>query len=144
MKKNRKITFIIAIIVCVLGLIFALKVNRGDISNVNRISGYSALYSEELINKAFDEVEKTFAKEFKGCKLTELRYDEEVENKFAEKMMKSDLEKGRELIILLSEFDTDENGGDGGFNPNDTYANWQWHLERTSDKKDWEVIGWGY
>lgn len=53
-------------------------------------------------------------------------------------------EKNQELIVLLSTFDTDENGGDGSFNPNDTYTNWQWHLVRTADEKSWEIIGWGY
>lgn len=38
-------------------------------------------------------------------------------------------EKNQELIVLLSTFDTDENGGDGSFNPNDTYTNWQWHWD---------------
>ena len=53
-------------------------------------------------------------------------------------------EKNQELIVLLSTFDTDENGGDGIFNPNDTYTNWQWHWVRTADEKSWEIIGWGY
>ena len=46
--------------------------------------------------------------------------------------------------MVLSTFDTDEKGGDGGFNPNDTYTNWQWHLVKTADKKSWEIINWGY
>lgn len=53
-------------------------------------------------------------------------------------------EKNQELIVLLSTFDTDENGGDSSFNPNDTYTNWQWHWVRTADEKSWEIIGWGY
>ena len=143
MKKRCTIIAVcIALIICASTLVFTR--NRGDVSNVNRIAGYSGLYGDALINEAFNVVEKTFAKEFKGCKLTELRYDEEVENKFAEKIMKTASEKNRELIIILSSFDTDENGGDGGFNPNDTYTNWQWHLERTADKKSWEIISWGY
>lgn len=27
---------------------------------------------------------------------------------------------------------------------NDTYANWQWYLVKTADKKSWEIINWGY
>ena len=53
-------------------------------------------------------------------------------------------ENNQELIVVLSTFDTDEKGGDGGFNPNDTYTNWQWHLVKTADKKSWEIINWGY
>ena len=50
----------------------------------------------------------------------------------------------QELIVVLLTFDTDEKGGDGGGNPNATYTNWQWHLVKTKDKKNWEIISWGY
>ena len=104
----------------------------------------SALYGENSINEAFDVIEKKFAKDFEGCTLTELRYDEDVENRFAEEIEKYHKENNQELIVVLSTFDTDEKGGDGGFNPNDTYVNWQWYLVKTADKKSWEIINWGY
>ena len=75
-----------------------------------------------------------------ACTLTELRYDEDVENRFTEEIEKYHKENNQELIVVLSTFDTDEKGGDGGFNPNDTYADWQWHLVKTADKKSWEII----
>ena len=53
-------------------------------------------------------------------------------------------ENNQELIVVLLTFDTDEKGGDGGFNPNDTYTNWQWHLVKTKDKKNWDIISGGY
>lgn len=53
-------------------------------------------------------------------------------------------ENNQELIVVLLTFDTDEKGGDGRFNPNATYTNWQWHLVKTKDKKNWEIISWGY
>ena len=40
------------------------------------------------IKEAFDVIEKKFAKDFEGCTLTELRYDEDVENRFAEEIEK--------------------------------------------------------
>ena len=89
-------------------------------------------------------VEQKFANEFEGCTLTELRYDEEVENRFADEIARYATEENQELIVLLSTFNTDEKGGDGSFNPNDTYTNFQWHLVRTADKKSWEIISWGY
>ena len=100
-------------------------VEQEEASNVNRVVGYSALYGEDSINKAFDVIEKTFAREFEGCTLTELRYGDDVENRFAEEIEKYHKENNQELIVVLATFDTDENGGDGGFNPNDTYTNWQ-------------------
>ena len=92
----------------------------------------------------FDIIEKKFAKDFEGCTLTELRYDEDVENRFAEEIEKYHKENNQELIVVLSTFDTDEKGGDGEVNPNATYTNWQWHLVKTKDKKNWEIISWGY
>ena len=143
-KKSIKIAMLVALVACVVTVIFVMKGNKGNIENVNRVVGYSALYDERLINEAFNVVEKTFSKEFEGCTLTELRYDDEVENIFAEEMMEYAKENNQELIIILSTFDTDKKGGDGSFNPNDTYTNWQWHLARTADKKSWEIITWGY
>ena len=143
--KKKSIIAICAVCV-ILGVaaVLALTGSRGNISNVNRVVGYSALYDENSINEAFNVIEKKFTKDFEGCTLTELRYDEDVENKFAEEIEKYHKENNQELIVVLSTFDTDEKGGDGGFNPNDTYTNWQWHLVKTANKKSWDIINWGY
>ena len=143
--KKKSISVICAVLVISgVATVLVLTGNRGNVSNVNRVVGYSALYGENSINEAFDVIEKKFAKDFEGCTLTELRYDEDVENRFAEEIEKYHKENNQELIVVLSIFDTDEKGGDGGFNPNDTYANWQWYLVKTADKKSWEIINWGY
>ena len=139
--KNKKVVYTI---IGIVALVLTISGNKGNVSNVNRVVGYSALYGDNLINEACRVVEQKFADEFEGCTLIELRYDEEVENRFAEEIEKYHKENNQELIVLLSTFNTDEKGGDGGFNPNDTYTNWQWHLVRTADKKSWEIISWGY
>ena len=144
MKKKSIIAICAVLVILVLAAVLVLTGNRGNISNVNRVVGYSALYDENSIKEAFDVIEKKFAKDFKGCTLTELRYDEDVENRFAEEIEKYHKENNQELIVVLSTFDTDEKGGDGEFNPNDTYTNWQWHLVKTADKKSWDIINWGY
>ena len=142
--KKKWILILGVVVLCIVATIFLLNGSKGNISNVDRVIGYSALYDEDLINKAYDVIEKEFAKEFDGCFLTELRYDAEVENKFADEIMRYATEYDQELIIVVSTFNTDEKGGDGGFNPNDTYTNWKWHLVRTEDKTSWEIISWGY
>lgn len=144
MKKKSIIAICAVLVILVLAAVLVLTGNRGNISNVNRVVGYSALYDENSINEAFDVIEKKFAKDFEGCTLTELRYDEDVENRFAEEIEKYHKENNQELIVVVSTFDTDEKGGDGGVNPNATYTNWQWHLVKTKDKKNWEIISWGY
>ena len=144
MKKKSISVICDVLVISGVATVLVLTGNRGNVSNVNRVVGYSALYGENSINEAFDVIEKKFAKDFKGCTLAELRYDEDVENRFAEEIEKYHKENNQELIVVLSIFDTDEKGGDGGFNPNDTYANWQWYLVKTADKKSWEIINWGY
>ena len=144
MKKKRIIAICAVCVILGVAAVLVLTGNRGNISNVNRVVGYSALYEENSINEAFDLIEKKFAKDFEGCTLTELRYDEDVENRFAEEIEKYHKENNQELIVVLSTFDTDEKGVDDGFYPNDTYTNWQWHLVKTADKKSWDIINWGY
>ena len=144
MKKKGIIVICSVFAILVVATLLVLTGNKGNVSNVNRVVGYSALYGDDLINEACRVVEQKFADKFEGCTLTELCYDEEIENRFAEEIEKFRKENDQELIILLSTFHTDEKGGDGGFNPNDTYTNWQWHLVRTADKQSWEIISWGY
>lgn len=144
MKKKSIIAICAVLVILILAAVLVLTGNRGNVSNVNRVVGYSALYGENSINEAFDVIEKKFAKDFEGCTLTELRYDKDVENRFAEEIEKYHKENNQELIVVLLTFDTDEKGGDGEVNPNATYTNWQWHLVKTKDKKNWEIISWGY
>ena len=144
MKKKSIIAICAVLVILILAAVLVLTGNRGNVSNVNRVVGYSALYGENSINEAFDVIEKKFAKDFEGCTLTELRYDKDVENRFAEEIEKYHKENNQELIVVLSTFNTDEKGGDGSFNSNDTYDNWQWYLVKTTDKKSWEIVNWGY
>ena len=144
MKKKSIIAICAVLVILVLAAVLVLTGNRGNVSNVNRVVGYSALYGENSINEAFDVIEKKFAKDFEGCTLTELRYDKDVENRFAEEIEKYHKENNQELIVVLSTFNTDEKGGDGSFNSNDTDDNCQWYLVKTADKKSWKIINWGY
>ncbi len=144
MKKKGIIAICAILAVLVVGTALILTDNKGNISNVHRVVGYSARYDDNLIKEACRVVEQKFSEEFEGCTLTELRYDAEVENRFADEISRYAAENNQELIVLLSTFHTDKKGGDGSFNPNDTYTNWQWHLVRTEDTNSWEVIGCGY
>lgn len=110
--------------------------SRGSADNVRLVMGESSLYEEREIEKAMDVVCRFFEREFEGCELTELAYDE--------KLTLRDSENGaQEVITLLASFKTGSTGGDGSLNPNDTYARYQWTLRRTS-LGGWELINWGY
>lgn len=117
---------------------------EGGETDAQRVMESTALYDEDRIEAAFDAVEEVFAERFPGCTLTELRYDDEVEARFENEIATYQDERGQELIILLSDFQTDENGGDGSLEPNSSYTDWQWYLVRDGDSADWEVLDWGY
>ena len=144
MKKKSIIAICAVLVILVLAAVLVLTGNRGNVSNINRVVGYSALYDENSINEAFDVIEKKFAKDFEGCTLTELRYDEDVENRLKKKLRNITKRITKNLLQYYQPLIQTKKGGDGGFNPNDTYTNWQWHLVKTADKKSWDIINWGY
>ena len=88
MKKKSIIVICAVLVISGVATVLVLTGNRGNVSNVKRVVGYSALYGENSIKEAFDVIEKKIAKDFEGCTLTELRYDEDVENRFAEEIEK--------------------------------------------------------
>ncbi len=146
--EKKSIFFIVSIIVAfsITAIIAILLGHKGNTANVNRVIDTSTLYDEEQINKAFDAIENKFASDFKGCTLTELRYDKEVENKFVDEMQRYKKIEKQDLIIVLSDFETDRRAGDLGMIPNETYTDWSWSLVRVEDRQGWEVVegGWGY
>lgn len=114
----------------------------GNVKNVNRVVGASAFYTEEEIGRAMDIAISYFKKNFTGCTMTEIRYDEAI---IAREMEADAAQYGaEEAIVLLSDYETNEKGGDGSsMNPNRTYSNWKWILVR-SGGGDWELKTWGY
>ena len=133
MKKRYGMIALLAAGALLIGAaVWTTREKKADVSNVDRVIGYSALY------------EQKFSEGFAGCTLLELRYDAEVENKYADETMRYWQEHGQELMILESSFRTDGSVAGSGFDPNHTYTGWQWRLVRTQDDKGWEVVDWGY
>lgn len=114
----------------------------GNVESVTKIIGDSQYYSKAEINAAMKVVVFEFKKDFGGCTLLELCYDE---NKTAAAQAEYAADHGKdEVIIILSSFETDENGGDEGcLNPNDTYENYQWVLARNRGGA-WKLKDRGY
>lgn len=144
MKKNQKlvITLVLILILAIAAILFFFtKSSGGNVSKVSRKITASQLYSEQEINAAMDAAVNCFQTTFKGCTLTELWYDEQVCAAAADGWARQ--YNAEEAIVLLSTFDVDASGGDGSFNPNDTYSDWQWILVR-SKGGPWELKTWGY
>ncbi|MFG6357453.1 MAG: hypothetical protein K1W26_11635 [Acetatifactor sp.] len=101
----------------------------------------SAIYTDADIESAFGTVKEYFSKEFVGCTLTELYYPGDTyADRFQEYAAQHHAD---EAIILYSSFDVDHSGGDGSFNPDSTYTDWQWMLIRNKGG-DWEHVDHGY
>jgi hypothetical protein len=135
MIRENKIPIICLAVLCIA---LAACSNRGSADNVTIEIGNSERFSTEEIDAAVDCVIRKF-EDFEGCKLTELRYDEEYSNTRAAE----EYAPGT-AIVFLSEFDVGSEGGDGSLNPNSTYSQWQWILTREDASSEWQVEDWGY
>ena len=134
----KKIKVLLSLLLCA-ALLTAC--GGGDISEVGRQMGESERYSKAEISWAMDQVEDHFRNEFDGCKLLDLRYDEEKTR--AEAEVWAQQYGADEAIVLYSDFEVDSSGGDGSLNPDSTYRNWKWILTRSGNGA-WELKTWGY
>lgn len=124
-----------------LGAVLIFGCANGDVKNVERIVGDSDIYSSGDIDRAMDAVIRQFEREFPGCTLLEVEYDEEVSAKYSDEW--AETYDAYEAIVLLSSFRTDENGGKGNLNPDYTYERFQWVLTR-SRWGGWKIQTAGY
>ncbi|MBW9146766.1 DUF4829 domain-containing protein [Clostridium sp. CM027] len=140
---------IIAFLCLILVVLFLLVYKQvGKTNNAVVSIGKSDKFSQGEMNDATNCVKKKF-KDFRGCSLTKLWYDEKKSNYFIGGYLKygkgsANGVKSENVIVLLSTFNVDFSGGDGSFNPNSTYSNWNWTLIRDSKTGNWRVDCWGY
>lgn len=115
--------------------------NEGNTKDCIRNTGSSTLYTEDEINKLMDIVEEYFKKEFEGCTLQELTYDEEYSNEHCGGWANQyDADRA---IVFKSDFYVSPTGGDGSLNQDSTYRDWEWILTQT-DSEEWILRTWGY
>jgi beta-lactamase regulating signal transducer with metallopeptidase domain len=120
----------------------------GDLLYYDYSIAQSNKFSQAEIRAAVESVTDKF-KDFKGCTLTKLWYDEEKSNGQVDSYMAhghgSVNGVGRDnVIVLYSDFTVDSSGADGSMNPNSTYTDWCWILIRDGSKEKWRVDDWGY
>lgn len=138
-------------IVCLVLVCFSFSScnrNAGKTNNVVINIGESTKFSRQEIQAAVDSVINKF-KDFEGCDLKKLWYDEEKSNAVNQgyisggKGSQNGVQK-ENVIVLFSSYDVDATGGDGSLNPNSTYDHWNWILIRDSKTGSWKVDDWGY
>ena len=126
---------------CLLALLLAGCGRGGDASEVQMITGESAIFTQREIENAMEAAMNYFRKEFDGCTMTKIEYDE---SKSAGAALEWARQYGAEEgIVLYSSFHVDASGGDGSLNPNSTYTKWQWVLTRDAGG-EWVLRTWGY
>lgn len=113
----------------------------GNASQVQVITGESALFAQQEIENAMEVAMNHFRREFDGCTMTRIEYNEEKSAPAAAEWAQQ--YGAEEAIVLYSSFEVGESGGDGSLNPNSTYNNWQWILTRDAGGK-WTLRTWGY
>ena len=84
MKKKSIIVICAVLVISGVATVLVLTGNRGNVSNVKRVVGYSALYGENSIKEAFDVIEKNLQKILKVAHL---------QNFAMTRMLKTDLQK---------------------------------------------------
>lgn len=128
-------------IFCLTCVLLSACSRGGNASEVQVITGESELFTQGEIESAMEMAMDYFRKEFDGCTMTKIVYDE---SKSREAAVEWAQQYGAdEAIVLHSSFDVDASGGDGSLNPNSTYNNWQWILTRDDGGK-WMLRTWGY
>ena len=142
----KKVLFYLCLILMVFSLVACKHAGKTNKDVV--ITGESALFSKEEVDAAINCVKIKF-KDFEGCNLKKLWYDEEESNSLIAGYLSNGKGsvngvKAENVIVLLSNFDVNSSGGDGSFNPNSTYSNWNWILIRDSKTGNWRADDWGY
>ena len=132
---NRICNFL-TVLLCVLLL---AGCGGGDVSKVGRSIGECERFSKREVAAAMDEVERFFRREYDGCKLLRLEYDEE---KTLEESYAWSENYGAEAIVLESDFHVDDSGRSVTLEPDETYRNYEWILTKTAF--GWKLETWGY
>ncbi len=144
MRKKTALIAAIGALIIFGAIVSALFSSGGDTKSVQRIAAPTSLYGEADISSAFDAIEATFASDFTGCTLKELRYNGEIEIMFLDDELGRKQTGAEDRIIVLSTFTTNWRSTNEGFSPNETYEDWQWILTRPTQNATWSVEGWGY
>lgn len=115
-----------------------------NVENAEIDYGISEKYSKEDIDSAIQLVLDEF-RTWNGFELYDIKYagDEECDEDELEycKSLSSD-KNIVECIVFYSSFHTAKNC-DNGFNSDEDYPGWSWHLAREADG-NWELLTYGY
>lgn len=120
---------------------FALAGCSGDVSRAIIELGDSERFSQAELQAAADVVLTKF-REFEGCTLLRLTYDEEFSEEQGALTWPRPAD-AQDVVVFTSDFAVDWTGSDGSLTPNSTYSGWSWEVTRTDPAAPWVVWNWG-
>ena len=139
MKKSnilRATSVILIIVMCL--LLVACKKNFGKSENAIVELGDSKRFSRQELEDAVECVKLKF-KDFTGCEMTRIWYDEELsERELAVSGITYD-----NSVVLFSDFTTNKYAGSDGFETDFEYTDWSWTLVKDQDTSTWQILYWG-
>lgn len=121
----KKVVFFILLVV----MMFMVS-SCGDVSNAKENIDKSSLYSTDEVNKAVDVAKDYFWKNFDGCTLTSIEYDDNSVVSEQESLCK--VHNVDFAIVLTLEYNEDKSEEFKDF------------ILGSSDKKSWTVLEYGY
>lgn len=137
-------------VLLILMFLFTLSAcsQKGDTKSVTVTIGKSDSFTEKEIKAAVDAVKTKFEKQYGGCTLISVTYNEIQSQEGTERYIRSGggQEKGvktEDVIYLVSDFKTGEKIEATGFETNTEYNGWTWTVVRGSNGK-WCVVDSGY
>jgi len=147
-RPMKKTALCLCFLMAVLSLAACAFAPAGITKNAVVTLGESQKFSEDEVQAAADSILKKF-RDFKGCDLKRLWYDEEKSDREADSYMfggkgSENGVKKENVIVLFSNFYVGSTGGDGGFQPDADYRDWNWIVIRDSKTDKWRVDDWGY
>lgn len=120
--------------------LFIISCFIGNTIFVKKTIAQSDLYTKKEITRAMDAAEKEFIRDFKGCILTDLWYDEHQTKNSGW----ADQYDAEDAIVLKSNYKSGPFSMRGNQLPNTTYNNYSWVLVRYDDGGNWELQTSGY
>ncbi len=138
-KKSKKVILAALLLILSIWCICVICLSSGK--HAEKYDLYpTEKYTIRQVNTACRTIETFFYKHFKGCILLELRYNAEIEAKYSIDAAEYK-EEGKDIIVILSTFQTNAIAEKINLVPNFTYSNWIWTLEKTPI--GWKIIDCG-
>ncbi|MDD6394902.1 MAG: hypothetical protein PUB37_01760 [Firmicutes bacterium] len=140
MKKTNilRVTALILVAVMCFSLASCVK-PYGTSDNAIIDLGDSDRFSRKELEDAVECVKQKF-KEFTGCNMTRIWYDEKLSER---ELRGRNCMRYDNSVVLFSDFTTNKYAASEGFETDFEYTDWSWELVKNENTSNWQVVSWG-